>query len=61
MQGSATLGLEIANQIKNLNTKIDNILISVGGGGLISGIGSTLKQIFPHINIIGVEPMVQKE
>ena len=35
LQGSATLGLEIANQIKNLNTTIDNILISVGGGGLV--------------------------
>ena len=56
LQGSGTLGLEIANQIKNLNTTIDNILISVGGGGLISGIGSALKQFFPHINIIGVEP-----
>ena len=60
LQGSATLGLEIANQIKNLNTTIDNILISVGGGGLVSGIGSTLKQIFPHINIIGVEPIGAK-
>tara|TARA_Y100001970_G_C14119859_1_gene795661 strand:+ start:126 stop:1103 length:978 start_codon:yes stop_codon:yes gene_type:complete len=56
LQGSATLGLEIANQIKNLNTKIDNILIAVGGGGLISGVGSYLKQIFPSINIVGVEP-----
>ena len=56
MQGSATLGLEIANQIKNLNTKVDNVLISVGGGGLISGIGSALKQFFPNVNIVGVEP-----
>ena len=56
LQGSATLGLEIANQIKNLNTTIDNVVISVGGGGLISGIGSALKQIFPHVNIVGVEP-----
>ena len=46
LQGSATLGLEIANQINNLNTKVDNVLISVGGGGLISGIGSALKQFF---------------
>ena len=56
LQGSATLGLEIANQIKNLNTKVDNVLISVGGGGLISGIGSALKQFFPNVNIFGVEP-----
>ena len=56
LQGSATLGLEIANQIKNLNTKVDNVLISVGGGGLISGIGCALKQFFPNVNIFGVEP-----
>jgi len=56
LQGSATLGLEIANQIKKLDTKIDNVLISVGGGGLISGVGSSLKQFFPNIKILGVEP-----
>ena len=60
LQGSATLGLEIANQIKNLNTKVDNVLISVGGGGLISGIGSALKQVFPNVNIFGVEPVGAK-
>ena len=56
LQGSATLGLEIVNQINDMDTKIDNILISVGGGGLISGVGSILKQYFPNINIIGIEP-----
>ncbi len=56
LQGSATLGLEIINQMKNINTKIDNVLISVGGGGLISGVGSALKQFFPNIKIYGVEP-----
>ena len=56
LQGSATLGLEIVNQINDMDTKIDNILISVGGGGLISGVGAVLKQYFPNINIIGIEP-----
>ena len=56
LQGSATLGLEIFNQIKQMNTTIDNVLISVGGGGLISGVGAILKQHFPNINIIGIEP-----
>ena len=52
IQGTASLGLEILNQVQD----IDNILISVGGGGLISGIGSTIKQIYPKCKIIGVEP-----
>lgn len=60
LQGSATLGLEIINQIKDLNIKIDNILISVGGGGLISGVGSILKQHLPNIKIIGIEPFEAK-
>ncbi len=52
IQGTATLGYEICNQVDNL----DNIIISVGGGGLISGIGSIVKQRFPKCKIIGVEP-----
>ena len=52
LQGTACLGLEILNQVKD----IDNILISVGGGGLISGIGSIIKQINPKCKIIGIEP-----
>jgi len=57
IQGTASLGYEIFDQIA---TKIDNIIISIGGGGLISGIGSYLKQINPKIKIIGVEPQGAK-
>lgn len=56
LQGSATLGLEIVEHLKSINTKIDNLLISVGGGGLISGVSSYVKQFYPKIKIIGVEP-----
>ena len=52
LQGTASLGLEICNQLKN----IDNIIISVGGGGLIGGVGSVIKQFYPNCNVIGVEP-----
>ena len=52
IQGTACLGYEISNQIKEL----DNIIISVGGGGLISGVGSIIRQKFPNCKIIGVEP-----
>ena len=52
IQGSATLGYEISNEINH----IDNIIISVGGGGLISGVGSIIKQKYPKCKIIGVEP-----
>ena len=52
IQGTASLGFEICQQVE----KIDNIIISVGGGGLISGVGSIIRQKFPHCKIIGVEP-----
>ena len=48
--------LLFVKQIKEMNTTIDNVLISVGGGGLISGVGVILKQHFPNINILGIEP-----
>lgn len=52
VQGTASLGFEICNQMKH----IDNVVISVGGGGLIGGIGSFIKQKFPNCKIFGVEP-----
>ena len=53
IQGTASLGYEICTQIEN----IDNIIISVGGGGLIAGIGSIIKQKFPNCKIYGIEPI----
>ena len=46
-------GFEITQQIDDL----DYILVSVGGGGLISGVGSIIRQKFPKCKIIGIEPL----
>lgn len=48
--GQGTIGLEILEQCD----KVDNIFISMGGGGLISGIGSVIKAFSPHTKIYGV-------
>tara|TARA_B100001778_G_scaffold293218_1_gene264251 strand:+ start:190 stop:1164 length:975 start_codon:yes stop_codon:yes gene_type:complete len=56
LQGSATLGLEICEEFIKFKKKIDNVIISVGGGGLVSGAGSFIKQKFPNAKIYGVEP-----
>ena len=56
LQGSATLGLEIVNYFNSINEKIDNLIISVGGGGLISGVSSYVKELYPKVKVIGVEP-----
>ena len=52
LQGTGTLGLEIGDSLK----EIDTILIAVGGGGLISGVATALKQLQPDVKVIGVEP-----
>jgi threonine dehydratase len=48
--GQGTLGVEIMEQLKDL----DSIIVPIGGGGLISGIATAAKAIKPSIRIIGV-------
>ncbi len=50
--GTATVGLELSEQVEDL----DAVIVPVGGGGLIAGIASCLKQINSTIKVIGVEP-----
>ncbi|MBO9474232.1 pyridoxal-phosphate dependent enzyme [Shimia sp. R10_1] len=48
--GQGTIGLELLEQLP----QIDNVFISMGGGGLISGIGAVLKSFSPNTRVIGV-------
>ncbi len=48
--GQGTIGLELLEQAET----IDNVFISMGGGGLISGIGSVLKSFSPKTRVYGV-------
>lgn len=48
--GQGTIGLEILEQCD----RVDNVFISMGGGGLISGVGSVLKAFRPSTKIYGV-------
>jgi threonine dehydratase len=50
--GQATVAVELARQIK----KIDTVLVPVGGGGLISGIAGYLKSLDRNIEIVGCQP-----
>lgn len=52
--GQGTIGMEILRQ--HPGAQIDAIFVAVGGGGLIAGIAVYVKQLFPQIRIIGVEP-----
>ncbi len=50
--GQGTVGLELLSQYPELDT----VLVSIGGGGLISGIATVLKAHDPDIRIVGVQP-----
>lgn len=49
--GQGTIGLELLEQIPDLET----VIVPVGGGGLISGIAVALKESRPGIKVIGVQ------
>ncbi|HEY0258553.1 MAG TPA: threonine ammonia-lyase [Lacisediminihabitans sp.] len=53
--GQGTLGLEILDQVPDLDT----VIVPIGGGGLISGVASALKQRFARegrsVRIVGVQ------
>jgi threonine dehydratase len=51
--GTGTVGLEFSEQAGEL----DAVLIPVGGGGLIAGMAAAFKQLQPHCQVIGVEPV----
>jgi threonine dehydratase len=50
--GHATMGLEILEDLPETKA----IIASIGGGGLITGVGSAVKAVKPQIKVIGVEP-----
>ncbi|MDS0300097.1 threonine ammonia-lyase [Halogeometricum sp. S1BR25-6] len=50
--GQGTVGAEIREQYP----EVDTVLVSIGGGGLISGVATALKAHDPDIRVIGVQP-----
>jgi len=52
MIGHGGLGLEIMDDAPD----VDTVFIPVGGGGLLSGVGSAIKAVNPSVRIYAVEP-----
>lgn len=50
--GQGTVGLEILEQFPH----VEQIIVPVGGGGLISGIAVAVKSQRPEVRVVGVEP-----
>ncbi len=53
IHGQGTLGIEIFEDLP----EVDDVLVPIGGGGLIAGIGGYLKSLKPSVKIWGVEPI----
>jgi threonine dehydratase len=49
--GQGTIGLELAEQVPELET----VVIPIGGGGLASGIALAMKALQPEVKLIGVQ------
>jgi threonine dehydratase len=50
--GHGTMGLEIVEQLPEVAT----VICAIGGGGLITGVGSAVKAVRPDVRVIGSEP-----
>ncbi|WP_019787430.1 pyridoxal-phosphate dependent enzyme, partial [Streptococcus sobrinus] len=53
--GQGTVAYEIYEQAKDEGVDFDSILVPVGGGGLIAGVATYMKDVSPDIRVIGVE------
>ena len=49
--GQGTIGLEILDQLEN----VDAVIVPIGGGGLISGIAFAIKSLRPDVKVYGVQ------
>lgn len=50
--GHGTMGLEIVEQLPDVRT----VIAAIGGGGLITGVGSGVRALRPEVKVIGAEP-----
>ena len=49
--GQGTIGLEILEQLP----EVEQVVVPIGGGGLISGIGMAVKTLKPSCRVVGVQ------
>ena len=54
MAGQGTLGIELCEQVE----EVTQVVVPVGGGGLISGVATAVKALCPNARVISVEPAV---
>jgi threonine dehydratase len=52
MAGNGTIGLELLDDLEELDT----VIVPWGGGGLTTGVASAVKALRPHVRIVTAEP-----
>ncbi|HEX8621662.1 MAG TPA: pyridoxal-phosphate dependent enzyme [Allosphingosinicella sp.] len=50
--GHGTMGIEILKDAPDVRT----VIAAIGGGGLITGVGSAIKALRPEVRVLGAEP-----
>lgn len=54
--GTATVGLELMDQIAAAGSALDAVIVATGGGGLSAGVACAVKQMAPGTAVYVVEP-----
>jgi threonine dehydratase len=54
--GQGTVGLEILEQAREAGAAVGQVLVCCGGGGLVGGIATAIKDVAPQVQIYAVEP-----
>ncbi|RVQ64990.1 threonine/serine dehydratase [Croceicoccus ponticola] len=54
--GQGTAGLEIMEQAIELGARIGQVLVCCGGGGLVAGIATAIRDAQPEVTVWSVEP-----
>lgn len=55
--GAGTVGLEIYDALPD----VERVIVPIGGGGLISGVGTALKTLKPSLEVIGVNALASPD
>ena len=54
--GTASIGLELIDQINAAGASLDAVIVAAGGGGLTGGVACAVKQMSPRTAVYVVEP-----
>lgn len=54
--GTASVGMEFIDQIREAGASLDAVIVAAGGGGLTAGVSCAVKQMSPATAVYAVEP-----